>query len=247
MTLPLVLLSCSCRTLDHRVTVPAGCRVTAWLLWSCLCGVSISCSIGRLASDSRCCRTPRLPRSQELSESKQWPSESAETRPRFTMWHSSELRIPSTLTRVVTTSRTPTFKAPSISSSATGNRTSRSVHLARQLASSSTVIAGEVSRFGCSCWAEDCAAYVCCGWMDVQDSHLHSIADSFGSLTAQKRNESDMNTGFSFVNCKIDGTGIIYLGRAWGNYSRVVYSWSYLNDMIIPEGWQDWGIPARQG
>ncbi|KAG6556878.1 hypothetical protein Mapa_001458 [Marchantia paleacea] len=80
-----------------------------------------------------------------------------------------------------------------------------------------------------------------------KDCHLHSIADSFGSLTAQKRNESDMNTGFSFVNCKIDGTGIIYLGRAWGNYSRVVYSWSYLNDMIIPEGWQDWGIPARQG
>ncbi|KAL2636272.1 hypothetical protein R1flu_007751 [Riccia fluitans] len=79
-----------------------------------------------------------------------------------------------------------------------------------------------------------------------KDCHVHSIATSFGSITAQKRNESDMNTGFSFVNCQIDGTGIIYMGRAWGNYSRVVYSWSYLNDMIIPEGWQDWGIPARQ-
>ncbi|KAL3677543.1 hypothetical protein R1sor_027491 [Riccia sorocarpa] len=79
-----------------------------------------------------------------------------------------------------------------------------------------------------------------------KDSHIYSIASSFGSITAQKRNESDMNTGFSFVNCQIDGTGIIYLGRAWGNYSRVIYSWSYLNSMILPEGWQDWGVPARQ-
>ncbi|CAM6121919.1 unnamed protein product [Calypogeia fissa] len=78
-----------------------------------------------------------------------------------------------------------------------------------------------------------------------KDSHLHSIATSFGSLTAQKRNETNQDTGFSFVNNQIDGTGIIYLGRAWGNYSRVVYSWSYLNDMILPQGWQDWGVASR--
>jgi pectinesterase len=79
-----------------------------------------------------------------------------------------------------------------------------------------------------------------------KDSHLHSIATSFGSLTAQKRNETYQKTGFSFVNAYIDGTGIVYLGRAWGNFSRVVYSWSYLNSMILPEGWNDWGIATRQ-
>ncbi|KAG0612526.1 hypothetical protein M758_6G034400 [Ceratodon purpureus] len=75
---------------------------------------------------------------------------------------------------------------------------------------------------------------------------LHVVADSFGSLTAQKRNETKMHTGFSFVDCHVDGTGIIYLGRAWGNYSRTVFSYTYFSDIIYGPGWSDFGFPNRQ-
>lgn len=79
-----------------------------------------------------------------------------------------------------------------------------------------------------------------------QSCGLHVVADSFGSLTAQKKNESKMHTGFSFVDCHVDGTGIIYLGRAWGNYSRTVFSYTYLSNIIFPPGWSDFGFPDRQ-
>ncbi len=79
-----------------------------------------------------------------------------------------------------------------------------------------------------------------------QGCHLLEVADSFGSLSAQKRNESRMHTGFSFLDCRVDGQGLqIYLGRAWGNFSRTVYSYTYLNDIIYPGGWSDFGFPQR--
>ncbi len=79
-----------------------------------------------------------------------------------------------------------------------------------------------------------------------QNCHLLEVADSFGSLAAQKRNESRMHTGFSFLDCKVDGTGIqIFLGRAWGNFSRTVYAYTYMNDIIYSGGWSDFGFPQR--
>lgn len=80
----------------------------------------------------------------------------------------------------------------------------------------------------------------------MQGCKLHVVADSFGSLTAQKRNETKMHTGFSFLDCHVDGTGIVYLGRAWGNYSRTVFSYTYLADNIYGPGWSDFGFPDRQ-
>ncbi|KAG0592489.1 hypothetical protein M758_1G249900 [Ceratodon purpureus] len=78
---------------------------------------------------------------------------------------------------------------------------------------------------------------------------LHAMAqDSMisGSLTAQKRSSSNEDTGFVFIDCKITGTGKVYLGRAWGPYSRTVYINTYMENIIIPEGWQDWGSSQRQ-
>ncbi|KAH7428011.1 hypothetical protein KP509_10G071300 [Ceratopteris richardii] len=77
-------------------------------------------------------------------------------------------------------------------------------------------------------------------------SRLHSIANPTGSLTAQKRASTSENTGFSFVKCVVTGSGSIYLGRAWGPASRVVYSFTYFDDIIRPEGWFDWGDSSRQ-
>ncbi|KAH9543531.1 hypothetical protein CY35_13G070300 [Sphagnum magellanicum] len=77
--------------------------------------------------------------------------------------------------------------------------------------------------------------------------HLNSIANpGSGSLTAQKRSSKGEDTGFSFVGCVVTGSGPIYLGRAWGPYSRVVFIRTYIEDLIIPAGWYDWGLSSRR-
>lgn len=80
----------------------------------------------------------------------------------------------------------------------------------------------------------------------VQDCDVHSIAETGGAIAAHHRNAENEDTGFSFVNCTITGTGCVYLGRAWGDYSRVIYSLSYMDDIINPAGWNDWNHTSRQ-
>ncbi|KAK4411584.1 putative pectinesterase 53 [Sesamum angolense] len=79
-----------------------------------------------------------------------------------------------------------------------------------------------------------------------QDCHLHAKAKSYGALTAQKRESMLEETGFSFVNCKVTGSGALYLGRAWGTFSRVVFAYTYMDKIITPRGWYDWGDKQRQ-
>lgn len=78
-----------------------------------------------------------------------------------------------------------------------------------------------------------------------QECVLRSTANRSGAIAAHHRNSPD-DTGFSFVNCTINGTGKIYLGRAWGNYSRAIYSYCSFDDIITPPGWTDWNHPERQ-
>lgn len=80
----------------------------------------------------------------------------------------------------------------------------------------------------------------------LQSCRLKSIASPFGSLTAQKRDFKNETTGFSFISCSVTGTGTIYIGRAWGVYSRVVFSHTFIDDIIRPEGWYNWGVPERE-
>ncbi|XP_017982110.1 PREDICTED: probable pectinesterase 53 isoform X2 [Theobroma cacao] len=67
--------------------------------------------------------------------------------------------------------------------------------------------------------------------------HVHAIARLTGALTAQGRGSILEDTGFSFVNCKVTGSGALYLGRAWGPFSRVVFAYTYMDNIIIPKGW----------
>ncbi|KAL2342577.1 hypothetical protein Fmac_003862 [Flemingia macrophylla] len=76
--------------------------------------------------------------------------------------------------------------------------------------------------------------------------HVHAIAQLTGALTAQGRSSFLQDTGFSFVHCKVTGSGALYLGRAWGPFSRVVFAYTYMDNIIIPKGWYNWGDPNRE-
>ncbi|XP_022960662.1 probable pectinesterase 53 isoform X2 [Cucurbita moschata] len=76
--------------------------------------------------------------------------------------------------------------------------------------------------------------------------HVHAIAQNAGALTAQGRSSLLEDTGFSFVNCKVTGSGALYLGRAWGPFSRVVFAYTYMDNIILPKGWYNWGDPSRE-
>jgi pectin methylesterase-like acyl-CoA thioesterase len=86
-----------------------------------------------------------------------------------------------------------------------------------------------------------------------KDCRIISIAASMppgvrfinGVITAQGRPNGYENTGFAFVHCTIGGTGQIWLGRAWRPYSRVVFAYTSMSDIISPEGWNDWNDPSR--
>ncbi|KAH9316416.1 hypothetical protein KI387_025043, partial [Taxus chinensis] len=53
-------------------------------------------------------------------------------------------------------------------------------------------------------------------------------------------------TGYVFLNCKVTGGGKMFLGRAWGPYSRVIFAFTYMADIIFPQGWDDWKDPTRE-
>ncbi|KAL9154231.1 hypothetical protein ABFS82_10G101600 [Erythranthe guttata] len=77
-----------------------------------------------------------------------------------------------------------------------------------------------------------------------ENCELHSIPPG-GALTAQHRDSESDDSGFVFVNCRVTGSAAVYLGRAWGSYSRVVFAYTYMHSIIIPRGWHDWGRKSR--
>jgi pectinesterase len=54
--------------------------------------------------------------------------------------------------------------------------------------------------------------------------------------------------GFVFSNCKITGEAEAktYLGRPWRDYSNAIYLNTEMSDVVRPEGWQNWNLPARE-
>uniref|UniRef100_A0A0D9X1B4 Pectinesterase n=1 Tax=Leersia perrieri TaxID=77586 RepID=A0A0D9X1B4_9ORYZ len=78
-----------------------------------------------------------------------------------------------------------------------------------------------------------------------QGCTLHAVATSYGAIAASQRSSPSEESGFSFVGCRLTGSGMLYLGRAWGKYSRVVYSYCDLSGIIVPQGWSDWGDQSR--
>ncbi|KAE8008330.1 hypothetical protein FH972_004851 [Carpinus fangiana] len=78
-----------------------------------------------------------------------------------------------------------------------------------------------------------------------ENCYLNSTAEKVASLTAQKRTNASLSSGFSFKDGVVTGSGQIYLGRAWGDYSRVIFSFTFLDKLVLPQGWSDWGDQNR--
>ncbi|MCO5614159.1 hypothetical protein L7F22_068440 [Adiantum nelumboides] len=82
-----------------------------------------------------------------------------------------------------------------------------------------------------------------------KDCYVHALAPGYGSVgsvTAQKRGATKFDSGFAFLNCNLTGDNTVYLGRAWGQNSRVVFAYTWMDDIIVPEGWNNWGVPGRE-
>lgn len=80
----------------------------------------------------------------------------------------------------------------------------------------------------------------------VQGCTLRGVATSYGAVAASQRSSLEEDSGFSFLDCRLTGSGILYLGRAWGMYARVIYSYCLFEGIVNPEGWNDWGDPSRR-
>ncbi|KAL1133893.1 hypothetical protein V6Z11_A12G069800 [Gossypium hirsutum] len=95
----------------------------------------------------------------------------------------------------------------------------------------------------------DAAAFIGCKFIGAQDTLYDHIGRHYFRhcyIQAQKRESMLEETGFSFVKCKVTGSGALYLGRAWGVFSRVVFVYTYMDKIITPRGWYDWGDKNRE-
>ncbi|TQE02363.1 hypothetical protein C1H46_012002 [Malus baccata] len=91
----------------------------------------------------------------------------------------------------------------------------------------------------------DTASFWGCRFLGAQDTlydHLgrHYYKDCYieGSV--------DFIFGNGLSLFEVTGSGALYLGRAWGPFSRVVFAYTYMDNIIIPKGWYNWGDPNRE-
>ncbi|KAF2290093.1 hypothetical protein GH714_002085 [Hevea brasiliensis] len=117
----------------------------------------------------------------------------------------------------------------------------------RILSYQDTLLDDTGSHYYRNCYVEGATDFICGNAASLfERCHLHSISKNNGSITAQHRDSLTQNSGFTFLDCKITGIGSAYLGRPWGDYSRVVFALSYMSSAIVPAGWDSWAGQTKQ-
>ncbi|KAL5995765.1 hypothetical protein ACLOJK_025835 [Asimina triloba] len=76
-------------------------------------------------------------------------------------------------------------------------------------------------------------------------TEMHSVGKGEMPITAQARKSADEDSGYSFIHCKITGTGDVVLGRAWKPRSTVVFAYTYMDSIVHPKGWDNFGFHDR--
>ncbi|MBA0577372.1 hypothetical protein Golob_024716, partial [Gossypium lobatum] len=97
------------------------------------------------------------------------------------------------------------------------------------------------------CYIEGAVDFICGNAASLfERCHLHTLSEEFSAITAQQRGSPTEETGFTFLDCKITGERTAILGRPWGSYSRVIFALTYMSNVILPRGWDDWGDATKQ-
>ncbi|XP_059627057.1 pectinesterase 2-like [Cornus florida] len=72
------------------------------------------------------------------------------------------------------------------------------------------------------------------------NTQIHVIPYPQAFITAHGRQSATEDTGFSFVHCRITGTGrTADLGRAWKPFAKVAFAYTEMSDAIRPVGWNN--------
>ncbi|KAF8019491.1 hypothetical protein BT93_G0238 [Corymbia citriodora subsp. variegata] len=102
-----------------------------------------------------------------------------------------------------------------------------------------------------SCYIEGAADFIWGGGQSFyQGCTINASAAILGGLagfiTAQGRKSETDTSGYVFNQCTVVGTGTVFLGRAYRQYSRVVFSKTYLSNVVVPKGWDPWKYIGRE-
>eukprot|EP00253_Pinus_taeda_P008082 PITA_08082 len=117
----------------------------------------------------------------------------------------------------------------------------------RFLAYQDTVLDNSGKHYFQNCYIEGAVDVICGSGKSIyKNCELHAIAIHYGAFTAQQRSSPSEDSGFVFLHCTLTGKGLMYLGRAWGRYSTVLFADTYMDNIIVPQGWDNWKDPARE-
>ncbi|CAH8330819.1 unnamed protein product [Eruca vesicaria subsp. sativa] len=85
-----------------------------------------------------------------------------------------------------------------------------------------------------------------------EDCHIHATAGvlaplvPYGYITAQARDNLTDPSAFVFLRGRVTGTMNVFLGRAYGNFSRVIFFQTDLASVVDPKGWNAWNNAGHE-